>query len=227
MTTHSSRRINALANGLGSQNYLEVGVAAGDTFRAVTIPTKWAVDPRFRFDYAPLETEKIRFFNVPSDDFFISGQAATPFDIVFLDGLHTFEQTFRDFCSSLLMTHERSIIILDDTIPSDIYSSLPDINLAIQSRQRAGLKGRAWHGDVFKMIFAVHDFFPMLSYATVATGGNPQTIVWRERRSSFKPLFNSLEAISRLSFFDLHKYQEFINKENEEELIEKIVGRLK
>lgn len=227
MTTHSSRRINALANGLGSQTYLEVGVAAGDTFRDVTIPTKWAVDPRFRFDYASIETEDVRFFNVPSDDFFTSTHVAKPFDIVFLDGLHTFEQTFRDFCSTLLITHERSIIILDDTIPSDVYSSLPDIKLAIQSRERAGLKGRAWHGDVFKMIFAVHDFFPTLSYATVNTGGNPQTIVWRECRLDFKPLFNSLETISRLNFFDLHEYQPFFNLENEEILIDKLIGRMK
>ena len=63
------------------------------------------------------------FHEVASDAYF--APAARGFDIVFLDGLHVFAQTFRDFCNTLLVTHERSLILIDDTVPDDIYSSWP------------------------------------------------------------------------------------------------------
>ena len=49
--THSSRRINALAAAMRARRYLEVGVNKGETFLAVEIAEKTAVDPEFRFDW--------------------------------------------------------------------------------------------------------------------------------------------------------------------------------
>jgi len=121
--THSSRRINALAAATGARRYLEVGVNKGDTFLAVEMAERTAVDPKFRFDWQAAATPATRFHQQPSDAFF--AQCRDRFDIVFLDGLHVFAQTFRDFCNVLDVTDERSLILIDDTVPDDIYSSWP------------------------------------------------------------------------------------------------------
>lgn len=220
--THTSRRINAIAAGIDAKTYLEIGVYKGDTFMAVDIPQKEAVDPNFRFDYQSHASESVRFHAMPSDDYFVSRNENKPFDIVFLDGLHTFEQTFRDFCNTLSSTHGGSVILLDDTIPSDVYSAYPNQQTAVRLRNQAGGAGNAWHGDVYKMIFAIHDFFPTLSYLTIGTMGNPQTLVWRESRKEFRPRFDSLEAISRMSWFDYKQNMDLARLVPEPEALEQV-----
>lgn len=224
--TYSSRRINTLVEKLSYKTYLEIGVALGETFLNAKIETKRAVDPNFRFDYRSVETQNVRFYEIPSDEYFSHHVKQEKFDLVFLDGLHTFEQTFRDFCNALTATHDRSIIIIDDTIPSDVYSSWPNQAEAVRFRAESGGKGGAWHGDVFKTVFAIHDFFPTLSYLTINTEGNPQTLIWREPRTEFRPLFNSLETISRLSWFDLRKNIECLNRMTEQQGLEHAMTRV-
>jgi hypothetical protein len=226
--THSSRRINVLLERLACKKYLEVGVAEGSTFFAVsTAVDKTAVDPRFRFDAAPLKNATTHFFEMPSDDYFTALPRGTQFDLMFIDGLHTFEQTFRDFCNSLSCCHPRTAWIIDDTLPNDIYSAWPQQTEAVNLRKEEhGGNDMSWHGDVFKLVFAIHDFFPMFSYATINTEGNPQTLVWHEPRKGFKPLYNSLDAISRMSYFDLKKHAHVMNFMTEADALALAVKKL-
>jgi hypothetical protein len=160
--TKSAWRINRLAKIQNAQQYLEIGVAGGNTFHSVQIQRKHAVDPKFRFDTSHLATEDVRYFEIPSDQYFSQHVPhGMKFDIVLLDGLHTFEQTFRDFCASTSHAHPDTIWIIDDVFPSDIFSALRSQKEAIRHRREHGLKGRLWHGDVFKCIFAIHDFSPI------------------------------------------------------------------
>jgi hypothetical protein len=226
--THSSRRINALGRRMRAERYLEIGVAQGDTFLAVEVPERTAVDPAFRFDWeAQQDPPRTRLHQTTSDAFFALRKAGDPaYDLVFLDGLHVFPQTFRDFCSTLVATHDRSLIVIDDTVPNDVYSSLTNPRAAHRFRRRAGGRGLAWHGDIYKLVFAIHDFFPLLSFCTVATGGNPQTLVWRETRADFQPRFNSLETISRMDFFDMQRHRELMRMLPEEEALALVGDRL-
>jgi hypothetical protein len=226
--THSSRRINALAGRMRAGRYLEIGVAEGATFLAVEMPERTAVDPAFRFDWQALQDPpRTRLHQTTSDAFFAGRKAGDPaYDLVFLDGLHVFAQVFRDFCSTLTMTHDRSLIVIDDTVPSDVYSALTDPQAAFRFRRRAGGRGRAWHGDVYKLVFAIHDFFPLLSFCTVATGGNEQTLVWRETRTDFRPRFDSLETIGRMSFFDMQRHAGLMRMLPEEEALALVGDRL-
>lgn len=225
----AARRINSLARAANAKSYLEIGVSRGATFFAVEIPRRVGVDPAFRFDARAKATGDTRLFEMTSDDWFVAHSRGETFDVIFLDGLHTFEQTFRDFCNSLAVAHDRTVWVIDDTVPSDIYSAWPDQKEAATVRRESfarlsdnvtingKLKG-GWHGDVFKVVFAIHDFFPTLSYCTIMTGGNPQTLVWRTPRTAFAPLFNSLEAISRLTFFDFRRrFDEAMQAVDEEE----------
>lgn len=224
--THSSRRINHLARHLQAKSYLEVGVASGDTFFAVDIANKVAVDPKFRFDYRSYENESNHFFEISSDVYFTKFSNDEKFDVIFLDGLHTFEQTFRDFCSSIMVAHDKTIWILDDTMPSDVFSSWPKQMQAVNFRKQAGLTGEQWHGDVFKVVFAIHDFFPMLSYVTINTAGNPQTVVWKKAREEFSPFCNNLESISRLSYFELLQNIKIMNMTPQDSALSKVLSCL-
>lgn len=145
-----------------------------------------------------------------------------PIRSYFFDGLHQFEQTARDILNGIWLSHRRTIWIIDDVFPSDPYSACRDQGRAYSLRDRAGLRSRAWHGDVFKVVFFIHDFLPNLNYCTLRDGGNPQTVVWCEYRQNATPVCGSLEDISRLSYFDLMDSLTVLHLTSEAEAYEKV-----
>ena len=199
----SVTRLRSIAQVIGAQRYLEIGVHLGLTFHALDLPRMDGVDPDFLFDPADHARDGRRYFSVTSDAFFAGPPVGGPYDLIFLDGLHVFTQTFRDFCASQAMAHGGTVWLIDDTGPNDIFSAIPDQDLALELRTAHGLTSRAWNGDVFKIVFALHDFFPSFDYRTiVGPGGRPQTMVVRRPRGAFSPRWNDLEAVSRLSYMD-------------------------
>ncbi|MFM8952356.1 MAG: class I SAM-dependent methyltransferase [Planctomycetaceae bacterium] len=198
----SARRIAAAAAINNARTYLEIGVKDGDTFLDVGIERKDGVDPAFSFDTSLFATERVRFFSQTSDEFWVSRNPLT-YDVIFLDGMHTFEQTMRDLVSSMRFAHARTIWLIDDTLPSDVFSSIPHRERSFYERKRMNLPGLPWHGDVYKLVFAIHDFIPVLNYATITGSGNPQTLAWYAAGKDFAPAVNCWEAISRKTFFDI------------------------
>lgn len=199
-------RLNSLGKVLGASRYLEIGVASGYTFFNVAAPFKVAVDPRFRFDYKSSESSTCRFHEVTSDSFFREYAGVyQSFDLIYLDGLHTFEQTFRDFCSTLAFSHERTVWLIDDTHPVSLSSSVPSQRVSRLLKTETQERSGAWMGDVYKVVFAIHDFFPQFTYWTFS--GHGQTVVYKQQRYDFEPKWNSLEAISRATYSDflVHK----------------------
>ncbi|MGV6850271.1 MAG: class I SAM-dependent methyltransferase [Marinibacterium sp.] len=211
-------RLNWARDLIGATRYLEIGVFKGETFVPFQCASKDAVDPEFRFDTDTAAADGTRFFQQTSDAFFRdpARDGEAKYDLVFIDGLHTYEQTLRDLMNVLLHTHDRSLILIDDTFPSDVFSAEPDQGRAYQHRKRTGSKDLRWHGDVYKLVYFIHDFLPTLSYATIRGAGNPQTLVWRQRRDPFKPVYNNTESISRLSYFDMFDRRRFLNLCDEE-----------
>jgi Putative rhamnosyl transferase/Methyltransferase domain len=199
--TARARRLNEAAQIISAESYLEIGVCTGATFFNVDIARKVGVDPHFRFDIVDQQDRRATFCTMTSNEYFASVSPDEKFDLIFVDGLHTFEQTLIDFNSCMLMTDSRSVIIIDDTLPKDVFGSLPDARRAFKFRKASGGKSLAWHGDVYKLIVYIHDFIPTLSYCTFANGGNPQTMVWRESRTEVTPVCGNLERISRLDYF--------------------------
>jgi hypothetical protein len=137
-----------------------------------------------------------------SDAFFAQLPIQQTFDVIYIDGLHTLEQTYRDLCNSLVHSHQQTVILIDDTKPVDVYSAIPDYAKAIRHRRVTGGDSLCWHGDTFKVVFVIHDFHPALNYRTITGSGNEQTLVWRSTDRWRAPRFDSLEAISRLTYFD-------------------------
>lgn len=216
MTDQAVSRINKILSTFENSRYLEVGVFKGGTFFGVEAARKVAVDPKFQFPI-PQNRNESRFHEVYSDVFFESLDSETRFDVIFLDGLHTFEQTFRDFCNSLRHIQSGSVIILDDTVPNDPYSAHRDQIQAVKAREESGNRSRSWHGDTFKVVLAIHDYFPWLSYATVMDDGNPQTVVWIEPRKS-SPAFDRVEQIGHADFFTFRENFSLFNPVSKEEL---------
>lgn len=216
MTDQAVRRINKILSNFDAPHYLEIGVFKGKTFFEVNAARKVAVDPKFEFSI-PQDRNESRFHEVYSDIFFESLHNKTRFDVIFLDGLHTFEQTFRDFCNFINHIHSKSVIILDDTVPNDPYSAHRDQVQAVKAREESGNRSRSWHGDTFKVVLALHDYFPWLSYATVMDDGNPETVVWIEPRKS-SPAFNRVEQIGHADFFTFRENFSLFNPVSNEEL---------
>jgi hypothetical protein len=216
----SVRRIGRLAEALGARTYLEIGVGRGGTFRSVTMPQRTGVDPAFRFDTQLVADESTRLFETTSDAWFASLAFDTTFDIVFLDGLHTAEQTYRDLCHALAHTHRRSVILLDDTLPSDPWSAVPDRARSLRLRGLQDPDGVPWHGDVFKVVALIHGFHGDLDYRTIVGSGNPQTLIWRGGRDDPGPPPLTLDEIARLTYFDLLERRELLREATEDEAIE-------
>lgn len=179
----SGRRINRLQSGmLQCTTYLEVGVQFGYTFREVSAPFKWGVDPSQHFYLGDLPAG-VRFSLKTSDEFFAELSPNTTFDLVFLDGLHEWTQTYRDLLNALNHASTNAIIVIDDVVPDDELSALPDIDEAYRRKQEAGSSNPRWQGDVYKVLLALADHHPELGFVLTGTSApddNPQAFVWRQ-----------------------------------------------
>lgn len=224
---HSAVRINSICRLLNAKTYLEIGVRGGDTFFKINAEQKFAVDPYFAFDTKLYKDVKnIHFFPTTSDVFFeilSKSFKATKFDVIFLDGLHTYQQTLTDFKNSLKYSHDNTVWIIDDTVPTTFFSSVPDYDLANCLHELMGYKHRPWHGDVYKTLLYIHDNFLEFSYCTLLN--KPQSIVWKTPEpQARKKIFPSDKELHNATYFDVllnaakfnpvseHMYMDIIGK---------------
>ena len=206
MTPDSSHeRLNAISRRLGGvQRYLEIGVAKGSTFFAVQAAQKEAVDPRFRFD----PTSRKKFSNetyhpITSDQYFQEAlRNQDIFDLIFLDGLHTYSQTLRDFLTSQTLAHSRTVWLIDDTVPSDPIAADPDLQRVQAARRMEGhANDQTWMGDVFKVVAFIDAFCPQ--YTCLTLEGHGQTVVLPLPRPTQNGCFSSVQEIERLTYVDV------------------------
>ena len=204
-----STMINEFLGLFENPSYLEIGVNKGETFNKITAARKVAVDPKFLFDTTSYSvTGKVDFYEMRSDTFFseIAGSLQA-YDVVFIDGLHTFEQTLRDLLNAMMFSTPKSIMVIDDVLPDSYDASLPDLDQVYRLHNEAAKSGAhwpsssSWMGDVFKIPFFIESFLSQFSYATVReTQG--QTVVWREVRPVTALVSRSMETIARLDYRD-------------------------
>lgn len=119
--------LNKLIKDNKYEYYLEIGLGSGKNFKGIDIAYKVAIDP-----YQEAS------FKMSSDIFFIQNDLT--FDIVFVDGLHLYEQVLKDVENSIKCLNTGGIIVIHDCLPEK------EIN---QLRER---KTSNWQGDVWKAI---------------------------------------------------------------------------
>ena len=121
--------VNLLLSKFDDPIYLEIGCADNALFDSVSCTKKVGVDP------ASGGTMKMT-----SDEFFFQNE--TEFDVIFIDGLHTYEQVRRDVINALKFSHVNSWIALHDMLPRNwVEHHVPCISHG------------AWTGDVWKVAF--------------------------------------------------------------------------
>jgi hypothetical protein len=108
-------------------NYLEIGCDKDQSFAKIVIKNKVGVDP--------VSGGTIRD---TSDNFFTQNKET--FDIIFIDGLHHYEQVIKDVNNSLNILRDNGYILIHDCLPRRIsHQAIP--------RYRG-----SWNGDVWKAI---------------------------------------------------------------------------
>lgn len=176
--TVSSKRINRISTLFpDGVNYLEIGIENARTFYNVRAAQKIGVDP-----FPLISTEELpegtRILCMKSDDFF--KQNTQEFDLAFVDGLHTWDQTYKDIVNSLNSGSTNMALLVDDVVPCDPYAALRDqVECQVEKREH-GIANNFWMGDVYKVMAILSKYHPELSYCTIVESGeNPQCLIWR------------------------------------------------
>ena len=119
------------------KRYLEVGIFTARNFEAVKAEWKVGVDPNPMF-HSALLPKKVTFFRQTSDDFFQT-YSGTNFDLIFLDGLHEAPNTYSDFIEACNRLNIGGSILIDDVLPSDQESSLPNRDESEVAKRKSGI----------------------------------------------------------------------------------------
>ena len=175
-------------------------------FNAVRAPRKVAVDLHYQFDVAAASADPVNggatFHEVTSDHYFAALRGDEQFDVIFVDGLHTFDQTLRDLLNATYCLKPGGVIVVDDVMPYSYAASLPSFDESRDLREMTGDSHAAWMGDVYRLVFFIRDYMPAFTYASVEEN-HGQTVLWRATRAhdaDVAPL--GVEAISRLEYKD-------------------------
>lgn len=177
--------INRLCLTNKSHSYLEIGICRGTTFRQVNITDKTGVDPYPKL--SDVELAKMRIEILTSDEFFSRNNRK--FDFIFLDGLHTSDQTAEDFVNSIQCSNKKTIWLIDDVFPDSNAASARSLKKYRMARFFEVLMNRnntpvGWQGDVFRMIEKISILKGYFTYSTICEPGfRMQTVVaWNSAR---------------------------------------------
>jgi hypothetical protein len=108
---------NLAANKRNNDTYLEIGVSLGDTFKVVDVKNKFGVD---------INKDFVATHYMSSDEFFIlAAEKALTFDLIFIDGDHSYTQVVNDFNNALKFIKNDGVIVVHDLIPPDEEHSSP------------------------------------------------------------------------------------------------------
>ena len=119
--------VQNIINRKNYKKYLEIGCERDELFNHIDCEKKAGVDP--------VSGGTIR---KTSDQFFSSNNDY--FDCIFIDGLHEYDQVYKDIMNSIKFLKDDGLIILHDCLPSSIHQQAVP-------RYKSG-----WTGDVWKAI---------------------------------------------------------------------------
>lgn len=156
-------------------SYLEIGCFKDENFNKIKINNKVGVDP--------VSGGTVR---ETSDIFFSKNQNF--FDIIFIDGLHTYEQVRKDIYNSLKFLNNKGVILLHDCLPLKIRD------------QMVPRSHEHWNGDVWKAIVEVRTFSNLDTYTILADQGLGM-IFNRSNRNLLKLENNNYKSLKFKDYF--------------------------
>tara|TARA_B100000795_G_C22782768_1_gene433163 strand:- start:1317 stop:1925 length:609 start_codon:yes stop_codon:yes gene_type:complete len=145
--------LNHLVDTYNVVNYLEIGVFTGECISNVKAEHKDGVDP----GYEGIVHPKVNY-PVTSDKFFefIDGHDIK-YDLIFIDGLHHYNQVKKDIENSLKHLQPNGIIMMHDCNPLTYESQIVPRNCV------------TWHGDVWKAYVEFKQTHPQFDCYVVDT----------------------------------------------------------
>ena len=120
--------INNILKKTKEKRYLEIGCDLNQVFDKIQAKKKFGVDP--------LRGGNIR---TTSDNFFENNSEI--FDVIFIDGLHEYDQVKKDIVNSLKFIDEKGFIVIHDLLPRNwLEEHVPRLS-------------STWCGDIWKISF--------------------------------------------------------------------------
>ena len=162
---HRIEVINTIIEKKGkSLTYIEIGVRNGKCFFFIDARRRIAIDPLFvierrtywnAYKTRPWQWLHDSFFPVTSDEFFKNKRAllqkARP-GVVFIDGLHTYDQSLKDAVNALEFIDTGGIIIMHDCNPTSEAVAHPAESYEAAKNMNLPNWRNVWAGDVWKTI---------------------------------------------------------------------------
>ena len=158
--------------------YLEIGCNDDLLFSKIQIKNKIGVDP--------ISGGNIR---KTSDDFF--KENVNKFDIVFIDGLHTYEQVKKDILNSVNFLNKNGIILVHDCMPDSL------------GKQAVPRYKMQWNGDVWKAIVDLRQKENLNIYTCEMDQGIG--IITNKKNSSVLKLNKPIGKIKFKDYFENYK----------------------
>lgn len=168
--------INKLIDTYGYVDYLEIGTQTREqNFNKIKAKNKFCVDPDNNAKPDYLGT---------SDQFF--KQNKKKFDLIFIDGLHTAEQSMKDFENAIDCLNEGGAIVFHDSYPDNLEYTKP-----------------IWCGDVFKTVLEIKHFYHVIT--VIDDHGVSIVLPWmlEDKEFSAKADFSELPKLAPVKFKDL------------------------
>ncbi len=182
--------INKIIQEKKYKKYLEIGCYKDENFEKINIAKKIGVDP---VSGGTIRATSDEFFNNNTENF----------DIVFIDGLHHYDQVKKDIKNSINTLNEKGVIILHDCLPSKNRD---------QMIPRSHLH---WNGDVWKAIVEMRT----KEYVDVYTCLADQGLGIIFKRKNKNKLDIKVKNFKKLRFKDYYyNYSKFMNIISEEDL---------
>ena len=187
--------INQIIKKKEFKSYLEVGCQSDVNFSKIIINEKVGVDPQSGGTH-----------RMTSDQFFAENKST--FDLIFIDGLHVYEQVLKDIDNSLKVLNENGVILIHDCLPSKIWhQTIPQTH-------------SSWNGDVWKSIVKSRAREDIDTYTIKADQGLGLVL----KRKNKEILTHEIKDFKNLTFKDYYTHHNKFMRIVDEKDIFKIIN---
>ena len=170
-------------------SYLEIGCDDDYSFSQIEVKKKIGVDPYSGGNYKGT-----------SDEFFLRNSEC--FDCIFIDGLHEYDQVYKDIINSLKFLNKGGIILLHDCLPASVH------------QQAVPRYKKIWNGDVWKAIVNIRT---NADYDTITCYIDHGVSIIRKQKNVDRLNLN-IDNFKNLKFKDFYynykKYMRLVDYEN-------------
>lgn len=188
VSIHRKKIINKIIELKDFKNYLEIGCDQNELFTEVLIKNKIGVDPYNGGTH-----------RMTSDNFFDLNKEK--FDLIFIDGLHTYEQSLKDIQNALNVIKENGFILVHDCFPLTYFDQ------AVPRAQRK------WNGHVWKAITEMRTLENVDTYVGAFDNGIG-LIIKKKNKNKLKINTKLFKKIKYKEYYNNYKnYLNLINKD--------------